>query len=158
MGRIKVVLPSLVAIVGLFGCATENPAIRALEAEVPEATWDQKTAVKADVTCDGANDTLVLGSEKDTVWIGVVPGPGKTSAKLKPLAWNFPISAGNQGSFCARPVRIVPYDHVCENDAYGKMGDCKPIKGCKDFAVVDDTCDSFNFYWNTDGKFSLWRE
>lgn len=69
----------------------------------------------------------------------------------------FPIGKQSQDSFCTRPVRIKLYDHDCDGGEYGTLRHCKPMKGCKDFSVVDKDCDSFNFYWDADGALSWWR-
>jgi len=34
--------------------------------------------------------------------------------------------------------------------------DCKPTKGCHSFTVIDDECDSFNFYWDSSRRTLAW--
>jgi hypothetical protein len=51
-----------------------DAAIAKLQKSNPEATWKNKSAVVADVTCDGQPDTVVFGSEKSNVMVAVVPG------------------------------------------------------------------------------------
>jgi len=130
-------------------------AIKALEEAKHEVKWDAKTAVVADVTCDGVPDTLVVGYEKDGVWLGVVPGPnaGK-SAKL--TTTRFSVGKQTQSSFCAVPVRIETDPIECEDEEFGALPGCKRIKGCLAFSLVDDSCDSFHFYWDSSRKKLTW--
>lgn len=141
----------------LSASAMPNAALEALKAEAPTATWDGKTSVRADVTCDGVEDTVMLGQSAETVWIGIVPGSAKGTPKAKPIAQSFPIGAHSQDSFCAHPVRIKLFNHDCDGGEYGALENCKPANACKDISVEDDECDPFNFFWTTKSQFSWWR-
>jgi len=141
-----------------FGISTtvaqESP-IEALKSEIPK--WNTKLSVKADLSCRGVGDTVVVGTSKDFVWIGIVYGQKDGDAPIKPYINFFPVTAGEQGALCAMPVRIQTSDHDCNNES-GELPDCQPVKGCKDFSVIDDTCDPLNFYWNTKYRaMSWWR-
>lgn len=55
------------------------------------------------------------------------------------------------------PTRVEISPHDCDSGE-GPLPDCKVSRSCKDFSVVDDDCDSFNFYWDsTHKKLAWWR-
>ena len=87
----------------------------------------------ADVTCDEKPDTVVLGSEKNDVIIGIVSGtpPNKTQV------FSFPVRGGTQNGFCAFPTRIEISPLDCEAEG-GALPGCKPIKACRAFTVIDN--------------------
>jgi hypothetical protein len=124
----------------------------------PDVVWDEKTAVVADVTCDGVADTIVIGREKqDSAWIGIIRGV-KGSQTPKPITMKFAVGTHSQGSFCAIPVSISTGPIECNDEETGELPGCKRVKGCSDFSVTDEECDSFNFYWdNSQKKLTWWR-
>ena len=129
-------------------------AVDALREARPNVVWDSKSPVVADVTCDGRTDTVVVGYEGNTVWLGVVPGTsGRTSTR--PLMLAFPVGRHSRDSFCAVPVRIEVNALVCRNEE-GPLPGCKPVEGCSDFSLVDDACDSFHFYWDSSKNTLRW--
>jgi hypothetical protein len=144
-----------------FGAALASPqtpqtdvAIAQLQKSNPEVTWKSKSAIVADVTCDGRLDTVVFGSEKSEVVVAVVPGgqPNKTQV------FRFPIVRDKEDGFYAPPTRIRTAPLNCDTEG-GPLEGCKPAKGCQEFAVDDDGCDPFNFYWDSSQrKIQWWRE
>ena len=122
-----------------------------LQSSHPEVVWNSKSAIVADVTCDGKPDAVVLGSQKGTVVIGVVSSAQSDKVQL----FSFPIRRDTQDGFCAVPKRIEVLPLDCETGE-GPLPGCKPLKGCKEFRVMDDECDSFNFYWDSSGKSLAW--
>lgn len=116
----------------------------------PGVTWHASKAKTADVTCDGKPDTVAFGTGKKSVWVGIVPGDGG-----KPQVMNFPIDSGRQDGFCEVPQSIEITPITCSDPEMGKFPGCKPVKGCKDFSVVQG-CDSFHFYWDSDKKMTRW--
>jgi hypothetical protein len=126
-------------------------AVAAVRASNPKVQWDAKTAVTADITCDGIADVVVVGYDDKSVWVALVPGM-KDGTLAKPIVQQFPIDAGVQSGFCEKPVRIVVSPLVCDDDLPG----CKPTKGASDFGLYDDACDHFNFYWDSDRKTLRW--
>jgi hypothetical protein len=101
--------------------------------------------------CEGKPGTVILGSEKNDVVVGVVSGLREHKTEVL----SFPIRSGTQNGFCAFPIRIETYPSNCEPDV-GALPGCKPIKGCRSFAVIDDECDSFNFYWDSSRRALGW--
>jgi hypothetical protein len=149
------VLLLLAGQVGLAAAANPVAAVKALREAKREVTWDAKTAVVADVTCDGVPDTVVVGYERNTVWLGAVPGTtSDKSAKL--TTTRFSVGKQTQDSFCTVPVRIEAYPLECEDEEVGALPGCKPVKGCSAFSLVDDSCDSFHFYWDSSRKLLTW--
>jgi hypothetical protein len=119
----------------------------------PSVKWNSKSAIVADVTCNGKLDTVILGSEKNNVIVGVVSGafPNKTQV------FSFPVTAGTQGGFCAFPTRIEISPLDCKSDN-GALPGCKAVKACQKFTVIDNECDPLNFYWDSSRKsFAWWR-
>jgi hypothetical protein len=126
-------------------------ATRDLQKSRPAVSWNEKSAVTADVTCDGHIDRIVLGSEKGRVVIAVVSG-GPTK---KTQVFRFPIRPDTQDGFCAPPSRISIAPLNCETEA-GTLDGCRPFKECREFTVDDDDCDPFNFYWDALKKTIRW--
>lgn len=152
----------LVGLISLFAGAyayAQEPAALATAANVlreanSKVAWDEKTAVVADVTCDGKADTAFIGYEGDMVWLGVVPG-SKQNKPRKSMTIRFYVGKHSQDSFCAVPVRIEAYPIECENED-GNLPGCKPVKGCSGFSLVDEACDSFHFYWDSARSSLTW--
>jgi hypothetical protein len=98
----------------------------------------------------------VVGRGVDTVSVGVVEAQkGKISRKIMAQSW--PIGSHSQDSFCAKPTHISLYPLNCKTEN-GNLPGCESIKGCYSFAVEDDECDPFNFYWdNKKHSLVLWR-
>jgi len=134
-----------------------NSAIAVLHTAKPAVGWDAKTAVSADVTCDGKPDTVVIGYEKkkEVAWLGVVPGSDKNRAS-RPITMSFLVGKHTQDSFCSLPVQIKTGPIECDDNELGALPGCKRVKGCSDFSIVDTDCDSFYFYWDSSHKKLAW--
>ena len=131
-------------------------ALQALRAAAPSTTWDAASAKAADVTCDGRADRIVVGYERATVWLGVVPG-GETAPSRKPFTQRFAVARDSQDAFCKVPVRIELQALACETED-GPLAGCKPVAGCAAFSLVDEDCDAFHFYWNSEQQsLTGWR-
>jgi uncharacterized protein YpuA (DUF1002 family) len=74
-------------------------AVSELRTSHPAVNWNSKSATVADVTCDGKSDTVILGSEKNNVVVGVVSGANPTKTQV----FSFPVSRSAQDAFCASP-------------------------------------------------------
>ncbi len=125
----------------------------ALHKSNPTVSWNVSSATTADVDCDGKPDTVMLGSEKDKVVVGVVWG---ASAKQSQI-FVFPVRGDTQDGFCSNPktIEVSPLD--CQSND-GPLPGCKAATGCKAFSILDDGCDSFNFYWDSSrGTLAWWR-
>src|SRR5271166_867237 len=72
-------------------------AASALRKSSPTVSWSVGSATTADVDCDGKPDTIMLGSEKGKVVVGVVWG----SPAKPPQILVFPVSAATQDGFCS---------------------------------------------------------
>ncbi len=129
-------------------------ALKALRKAQPSVSWDEKTTVVADVTCDGSPDTLLMGYQPDKVWLGVVHGVKQNDA-ARTETFSFSIGKHTQDSFCSMPIRIETAPIDCEAEE-GALPGCKPVKGCREFSLADDSCDSFHFYWDSARKRLTW--
>jgi hypothetical protein len=136
----------LSALSGFAQTITIAAAVKALRKAEPNVKWAKKRAVVADVTCDQAPDALVIGYEAKEVWLGVVQVGKRNSAPTTEI-FSFPV--------CAVPVRIETVPMDCKRDD-GPLPGCKIVKGCREFSLVDDACDSFHFYWDDEAKRLWW--
>ena len=135
---------------------TNDIPISILSAAKPMVNWDAKSAVNADVTCDGKVDTAVVGYEKDeAIWLGVVSG-AVGNKPTKPVTMRFLVGKETQDSFCSSPVEIEVQPIGCEDDDIGALPGCKEVKGCSEFSMIDSSCDSFHFYWDSSKKKLVW--
>ena len=126
-------------------------AISGLRKSYPSVEWDTRSTAFADVTCDGKADTIVLGSDKSRVVVGVVSGARPNKAQV----FSFPIGGNTQNAFCEIPTRIETSPLDCSSSESALPG-CRPIDGCRGFAVIDNQCDPFNFYWDSSRKSLAW--
>ena len=117
----------------------------------PTVNWSRKPVTHADVLCEGKPAAIILGSENKRVVVGVVSGLPERKTEVL----SFPIRSDTQDGFCDFPVRIKTYSMDCNPDV-GALPGCKPIKGCRSFSVMDDDCDSFNFYWDSSRRALGW--
>jgi hypothetical protein len=128
-------------------------AVSALREAQPSVRWVEKSMIAADITCDGKPDRVAIGYGKDkSVWVGLIPRGGN------PITMRFSVGKESQDSLCSIPVRLETSELTCSDEEMGDFPGCKEVKGCSAFSVVDDSCDSFHFYWNaTDKKLVWWR-
>ena len=134
-----------------FAQVSITDALNELRKTHPTVKWNSKLSAVADVLCEGKPGNIVLGSENNKVIVGVVSGlrPHRTEVL------SFPIKSSTQEGFCASPVRIETSPLDCEPDV-GALPGCKVIQGCSAFTVIDDECDSFNFYWDSSRRSLAW--
>lgn len=133
------------------GEATNIYAISMLRKAQPSVGWDSRSKVVADITCDGKSDQIFVGYGKDdSVWVGVV------QHGTRPITMRFPVGLHSQNSLCAVPVRLEIYPLKCSDEEMGDLPGCEEAKGCAAISVIDDSCDSFHFYWNTSRKELVW--
>src|SRR5215475_12764403 len=105
-------LPPFLLHARIHKCLTKKDvAVNELRRLHPSANWSSTSATVADVTCDGRLDTIVLGSEKNTVVIGIVMG----SHSQKTQVFSFPLKSGTQNGFCAPPNRIEVSPLECQS-------------------------------------------
>jgi hypothetical protein len=130
---------------------SNTDALNDLRKTHPTVKWRSQPVAVVDVLCEGKPGTVILGSEKNDVVVGVVSGLREHKTEVL----SFPIRSDTQNGFCAFPIRIETYPLNCEPDI-GALPGCKPTKGCRSFAVIDDECDSFNFYWDSSRRALGW--
>lgn len=126
-------------------------AISTLRKAQPSVRWDGESVVVADITCDGKPDRIAVGYGKDeSVWVGFI------QRGARPITMQFPVGRHSQNSLCSTPVRLETSSLVCSDEEMGDLPGCKEVKGCSAFSVVDDSCDSFHFYWNASRNELVW--
>lgn len=145
------VLFTVTANVIAANAVTASASVSALRKAQPTVRWVQESVVVADITCDGKPDRMAVGYGKDkSVWVGLVP----RGARL--ITMRFSVGRHSQDSFCSIPVRLEAYPLTCSDEEKGDLPGCKEVKGCAAFSVIDDSCDSFHFYWNVSRKELVW--
>jgi len=135
----------------IYAQTPSKSAAQLLQEKHPEVKWEASSAKVADFDCDGEPDAVVLGSQGHKVAVGVVWG----NREKNPDVFTFALNSASQDAFCAMPKRVEVAAHDCDSGNATLPG-CKSSRSCKDFMVVDDTCDSFNFYWDVDSKRLAW--
>lgn len=150
-------IPVVVLILGLVASAQtgSNAAATALRKLNTTVDWNVSSAKIADVDCDGKPDTVMLGSKKDTVVVGVVWG----KASKQPQVFMFPVGRPARDEFCSNPTTIDVSPLDCQTNDSRPLPGCKVAAGCKAFSISDNNCDPFNFYWDSSrGDLSWWRQ
>ncbi len=126
-------------------------AVHLLQQSHPEINWNVDSTTQGDFDCDGKKDTVVLGAQQEKVAVGVVWGEqGKRHTVSV-----FPLHSTSQDGFCSVPKRVELTLHDCDSGD-GMLPGCKVSRSCKDFRVIDDDCDAFNFYWDSEHKQLEW--
>lgn len=146
--------PHLLA-AGVFfvGAASAGDPVESARRLKPSVTWDPKSVVRADVTCDGQLDAILLGRDKSTVWVAVISSD-KPETNRRNLM-QFAVGPGIQAALCTLSAKIETYPIDCETED-GPLEGCKPSLSCSAFAVVDDECDSLRFFWHSNRKRLVW--
>jgi hypothetical protein len=134
------------AFLTLFSVALfQSDVLAALRESKPAVQWDATSVKQADVNGDGIQDTIVVGYDTTSVWLGFVPG---TKSRSAAPAFTQQFSVGqSQSSFCAKRVHIELHPTDCDGNGRNLPG-CKVVKGASEFSLVDGECDSFHFYWD----------
>ena len=125
-------------------------AVKAAPALSPQASWDISGIHNEDVTCDGSPDLIMTGHNGKILYVTVITGQ-KTSRTFQ-----FAINSGHQDGICGLPVHIETYPLTCKDDEYGTLPGCRVVRQCRAFSVVDNRCDSLNFYWNSEARRLEW--
>lgn len=125
--------------------------ISTLHRAQPSVRWIEKSLVVADVTCDEKPDRIAIGYGEDkSVWIGFVQSGGRAKTI------RFSLGRHRQDSFCSTPVRLETSSLTCTDEEMGDLPGCREVTGCSAFSAIDDSCDSFHFYWNASRKELVW--
>ncbi len=146
----RIILVLVLALAGPVQGAGLPAVLKALHKAQPGVTWNVPKSQKADVTCDGKADTVIFGKKNKSIWVGVV------SDANAPQVMEFGLGDGTQDGFCEVPVAIKAWPTACDIEDIGALPGCKPSKTCKAFSVMDDACDSFHFYWDSEKKINRW--
>jgi hypothetical protein len=77
-------------------------AVAKLAAAAPSVSWDERSAVAADVDCDGKLDYAFLGRAGGRVYVGVVHTGGVT-----PEVVSFAVGGREQAAICSEPASLV---------------------------------------------------
>ena len=115
-----------------------------------DVKWDVEKARRADVTCDGLLDTIMFGTGKDSIWVGIAPGGSGKSQIMK-----FSASRDRQDGFAGPPIRIDIYPINCQPEDGMHLDGCKFMRKCKEFSIENEA-DPFNFYWDSRNKTIRW--
>lgn len=129
--------------------------LKALRDANPEVGWSASSAKTADFDCDGKADTVMLGSEKGRVVVGVVWG----SPKKHPQILTFPIGTPTQDGFSDQAKTIDTFLLDCKDEDGRILAGCQITPACRAFAIPDDRTRPLFFYWDSShGALRWWRE
>jgi hypothetical protein len=147
------------ALVQAIAIAVHSPdsqaSLNSLRDANPAADWSASSARIADFDCDGKADTVMLGSEKGRVVVGVAWG----SPKKHPQVLAFTIGTSTQDGFSEQPKTIDTLPLDCKDEDGRALPGCKTIPACKAFSIRDDDTARFNFYWDSShGTLRWWRQ
>jgi hypothetical protein len=134
--------------------ASVDSVVSALRGVSPNVSWDTRSIISADVTCDGRFDSVAVGYQGGAIWVGMVPG-GKASGARRPVAIRFTIERDKPDGFCTTPVRLERQPLDCMTTA-GPLPGCKAAPGCFSFSVTDDVCGPLHFHWDNDRNALSW--
>jgi hypothetical protein len=142
--------------VALLGCAfgqaaeaqprqsTQQEALRLLSASRPDIKWELKSALSADIDCDGSPDKIFLGRAAGKIYVGVVRAVIK-----EPEILEFGVGPHAQDSLCQEPAKLK-----IESLDYDLDGEIGPLDGfrrsrrCKGLLLSGGECDPIHLYWN----------
>ena len=118
--------------------------------------WDVARAASADVTCEGKEDTIVLGYQgKNQVWISVRRNGTEGRPLLPPII--LPVGTEQADAFCRLPLQIQTFPLDCKKGD-GPLEGCVVKPGCQGFTLSDGACDGIHFYWNSQKqRLDWWR-
>ncbi|MCE9633686.1 MAG: hypothetical protein K8Q92_05830 [Methylophilales bacterium] len=132
--------------------ADETKAFNRLTKATPTVAWPKK-AIEIDIDCDGKKDYVFSAQTEKSVSVGVVLG----NSKRKPESFTFDVNRDRQDAVCALPVRIEPEAQDFDpTEDIGEIPGFVRSKTCHAFALVNEECDSFHFYWNHSTKLIEW--
>lgn len=133
--------------------ATSRQAVAPVAGDVGEA---QPVTVKADVDCDGVDDTAQMDYVEDRVRVTVTLAATKTSQSLEFGLGN----SGAQDSLCGTEATLeiedMDYDLI---EAFGENPEgLRQSKTCKGLRLMDGECDSMHIFWNHETmRVDWWR-
>lgn len=127
-------------------------------AKAPDAKWSASVLV-GDLTGDGIDDYVIMGSEGSKVVVAVVVGP--KSAQSRVVMLSFGVGDHAQSSFCERPTQFAlnsaDFDPVKDADFEEPwVGFVRSAKS-KIVEIGGDGCDPFLLYWNHEADALDWH-
>ena len=131
--------------------ATSRQTVAPVAADVGKA---QPAVIKADIDCDGVEDTAQMDYVEDRVRVTVTFAATKASQSLEFGLGN----SGAQESLCGTAATLeiedMDYDLI---EAFGENPEgFRQSKTCKGLSLTDDECDSMHIFWNHETKHIDW--
>lgn len=130
------------------------PLREALEPVALNVGKAQPAVMKADIDCDGVEDTARMEYVEDRVRVTVTLAATKTSQSLEFGLGN----SGAQESLCGTEATLeiedMDYDLI---EMFGENPEgFRESKTCKGLRLSDDECDSMHMFWNHKTKHIDW--
>lgn len=133
----------------LLSCLLLSAEAFALEAG-KEVHWE-RSAVSADVDCDGKVDQIQLGYDQNRAWVRV-------ETLRKPHTFSLPKSTDSAYGLAAFPVKVRLENMDCTGSEGTPLAGCRPVKRCRAFRLDDGMTDAIHVYWNAkQQQFNFWR-
>ena len=134
---------------------TANEVLQLVSKRMTNVELDNKSIIAVDINCDEKKDYAILGKSKQGVTVALVVGPVSKKSRIE--SFEFLVGKQSQDCLCQLPAILkaesLDYDPT---EAVGKLPGFKPSKKCIAFALADDACDSFHFYWNHQANALTW--
>jgi hypothetical protein len=141
-----------IATAAAYGGEAERIA-KAAKALGPRVQWQERSVVKADLTCDARQDFAILGKQDSLLVLAVFANKRTTK----------PIVIEIDSDLDATRARLSVESQDFETGT-GDPGDVGPLPGfkrskaCYGLRLDDERIDSVHIYWNrVEGKFQTWQ-
>ena len=159
----------LLACMSISGCAKDEEPVGsapALDVPPPQATSQaaaataedagdaHPAAVKADIDCDGAEDTAQMEYVENRVRVTVTFAATKTSQSLEFGLGDSMAQESLCGTEATLEIEDTDYDLI---EAFGENPEgFRQSKTCKGLNLSDGECDSMHIFWNHDARHIDW--
>jgi hypothetical protein len=141
-----------IATVPTYGAELERIA-RAAKALEPRVHWQERSVVRADLTCDSRQDFAILGTQGSLLVVAVFANRRTT----KPIV--IELESGLDANQAKLSVESQDFDPEAEDSGdVGPLPGFKRSKACYGLRLDDERIDSVHIYWNRlDGRFQSWQ-
>jgi len=121
----------------------------------PRVSWDATSIVRGDFNGDEKQDTAILGTLQQRVFVAVVLAT--SSKKLKTEVLSFGIETHATDSICQLPAKLVVEPLEC-SPLDELLPGCRPSPKVASLVLYGGECDPINLYWDhLKNKLAWWR-
>lgn len=127
-------------------------ALKIAAAREPQAVWNGKGVLTADIDCDGTEDYALEGRKGEDVIVMVILGPVTQKSKVS-------VEEVAADELCGDPVALTLESLDYEpGGEIGELPGFERSKKCKGLNLGSGECDAVHFFWNhKTAALDLWR-